>query len=105
MWDMDEMYFNKIKDPPILAAHATSSKINEDNLSFNTPTHGPFQAQFWKAMYNELVTLTKTRIRLLKLRPTNTWNESTTNQLGIQNKLLPQWMHQNVQGTFLRMRQ
>jgi hypothetical protein len=56
-WDMNEMYFNEIKDPRILKARATSSKLNEDNPSFNTATCGPFQVQFWKAMYNKLVTL------------------------------------------------
>jgi hypothetical protein len=50
------MYFNKIKDPCILAARATSSKLNEDNPSFDTATHGPFQVQFWKAMHDKLVT-------------------------------------------------
>jgi hypothetical protein len=56
-WGTNEKYFNKIKDPRILAAHATSSKLNEDNPSFNTATCGPFQAQFWKAMYGGLITL------------------------------------------------
>ena len=56
-WDTNEMYFNKIKDPCILAARATSSKLNEDNPSFDTATRGPFQVQFWKAMYNKFVTL------------------------------------------------
>ncbi len=51
------MYFNEIKDPRILAARATSSKLNEDNPSFDTATRETFQAQFWKAMYNKLVTL------------------------------------------------
>jgi hypothetical protein len=51
------MYFNEIKDPCILAAHAIFSKFNEDNPSFNTATRGPLQVQFWKAMYDELVTL------------------------------------------------
>jgi hypothetical protein len=51
------MYSNEIKDPRILAAHATSSKLNEDNPSFNTATCGQFQAQFWKAMYNKLIKL------------------------------------------------
>jgi hypothetical protein len=56
-WDTNEIYFNKIKDPHILAARATSLKLNEDNPSFDTATRGPFQAQLWKAMYDELVTL------------------------------------------------
>ncbi len=51
MWDTNETYFNEIKYPCILGAHATSSKLNEDKPSFNTATRGPFQAQFWKAMY------------------------------------------------------
>jgi hypothetical protein len=49
-WDTNETYFNKIKDPHILAARATSSKLNEDNPSFDTATCGLFQAQFWKGM-------------------------------------------------------
>jgi hypothetical protein len=56
MWDTGGM-FNKIKDPCILTACATSSKVNKDNPSFDTATHGPFQVHFWKAMYNKLVTL------------------------------------------------
>jgi hypothetical protein len=51
------MYFNKIKDPRILAARATCSKLNKDNPSFDTATCGLFQAQFWKAVYNEFITL------------------------------------------------
>ncbi len=56
-WDTNETYFNKIKDPRILAACATSSKLNEDNPLFDSATRGPFQAQFWKAMYDEFITL------------------------------------------------
>jgi hypothetical protein len=56
-WNTNEIYFNKIKDPRILAARATSSKLNKDNPSFDTATHGLFQAQFLKAMYDALVTL------------------------------------------------
>ena len=41
----------------MLAARSASSKYNTDNPSFDTATHGPFQAQFWKAMYDELTTL------------------------------------------------
>ena len=41
----------------MLAACSASSKYNKDNPSFDTATCGPFQAQFWKAMYNELTTL------------------------------------------------
>jgi hypothetical protein len=56
-WDTHKTYFIKINDPRILATCATSSKLNEDNPSFDTATRGPFQAQFWKAMYDKLVTL------------------------------------------------
>jgi hypothetical protein len=41
-WDTNEMYFDEIKDPHILEACATSSKLNEDNPSFDTATRGPF---------------------------------------------------------------
>ena len=41
----------------MLAACSASSKYNKDNPSFDTATRGPFQAQFWKAMYDELTTL------------------------------------------------
>ena len=41
----------------MLAACSASSKYNTDNPSFDTATRGPFQAQFWKAMYDELSTL------------------------------------------------
>ncbi len=41
----------------MLAACSASSKYNKDNPSFDTATLGPFQAQFWKAMYDELTTL------------------------------------------------
>ena len=59
-WDSGEShYFNNILDPRLLAARSASSKYNEDNLSFDTATHGPFQAQFWKAMRDELATLTQ----------------------------------------------
>jgi hypothetical protein len=59
-WDSGEShYFNNILDPRLLAARSASSKYNEDNPSFDTATHGPFQAQFWKAMHNELATLTQ----------------------------------------------
>jgi hypothetical protein len=51
-WESDEHYFNDISDPQMLAARSTSSKFNTDNPSFDTVTRGPFQAQFWEAMYN-----------------------------------------------------
>ena len=56
-WESDEHYFNDISDPRMLAACSASSKYNKDNPSFDTATRGPFQAQFWKAMYDELTTL------------------------------------------------
>ncbi len=59
-WDSGEShYFNNILDPHLLAACSASSKYNEDNPLFDTATRGPFQAQFWKAIHDELATLTK----------------------------------------------
>jgi len=59
-WDSGEShYFNNILDPRLLAACSASSKYNEDNPSIDTATRGPFQAQFWKAMHDELTTLTQ----------------------------------------------
>jgi hypothetical protein len=59
-WDSGEShYFNNISDPCLLAAPSASSKYNEDNPVFDTATRGPFQAQFWKAMHDELATLTQ----------------------------------------------
>jgi hypothetical protein len=52
-------YFNIILDPRLFAACSASSKYNEDNPLFDTATRGPFQAQFWKAMHDELATLTQ----------------------------------------------
>ncbi len=57
-WASGGLYFNDISDPrSLLAACFASSKYNEDNPSFDTAMHGPFQAQFWKVMYDELTTL------------------------------------------------
>ena len=60
-WDgSDNIYFNDIVDPRILAARMVptkKSKYNDDNLSFDTATRGPFQAEFWQAMRVELNTL------------------------------------------------
>jgi hypothetical protein len=56
-WASGGLYFNDISDPRLLAACSASLKYNKDNLSFDTATCGPFQAQFWKAMYDELTTL------------------------------------------------
>ena len=56
-WASAEHYFNNISDAQLLAACSASSKYNKDNPSFDTVTCGPFQAQFWKAMYNKLTTL------------------------------------------------
>jgi hypothetical protein len=46
-WESDAYYFNDVPDPRLLAVQAKASKYNEDNASFDTVTHGPFQAQFW----------------------------------------------------------
>jgi hypothetical protein len=56
-WASGGLYFNDISDPQLLAARHASSKYNKDNPSFDTATRGPFQALFWKAMYDELMTL------------------------------------------------
>ncbi len=56
-WASGELYFTNISNTQLLAAHSASSKYNQDNPSFDTATRGPFHAQFWKAMYNELTTL------------------------------------------------
>jgi hypothetical protein len=56
-WASSGLYFNDISNPRLLAACSASSKYNKDNPSFDTATRGPFQAQFWKAMYDELTPL------------------------------------------------
>jgi hypothetical protein len=56
-WELDAYYFNDVPDPRLLALQAKASKYNEDNPSFDTATHGLFQAQFWQAMRTELHTL------------------------------------------------
>jgi hypothetical protein len=55
-WASGGLYFN-IFHPQLLAACSASSKYNKVNPSFDNATRGPFQAQFWKAMYDELTTL------------------------------------------------
>jgi hypothetical protein len=60
-WDDgdESCYFNEISDPQILEACSKTSKAKEtDNMpSFDTAIRSPFQAQWWKAMYDELVTI------------------------------------------------
>ncbi len=60
-WDDgdESCYFNKISNPWILEASSKTSKAKEtdDMPSFDTAIKRPFQAQWWKAMYNELVTI------------------------------------------------
>jgi hypothetical protein len=60
-WDNgnDSIYFNDIADPRILEACSVIKKAKEtDNApSFDTAIRSPFQAQWWKAMYDELVTI------------------------------------------------
>jgi hypothetical protein len=56
--DSNEIYFNEIEDPRILAARkAKTSKYDDDNPSYDTATRGPFQAEFWQAMRLEFHTL------------------------------------------------
>ncbi len=60
-WDdgNDGIYFNDITDPCILKAcsAAKKAKKTDDTPSFDTAIRSPFQAQWWKAMYDELVTI------------------------------------------------
>jgi hypothetical protein len=49
-WESNAYYFNDAPDPHLLAEQAKASKYNEDNPSFDTAIHSPFQAQFWQAM-------------------------------------------------------
>ncbi len=60
-WDdgMDGTYFNDVFDPRILEARSNSEKAKEtdDAPSFDTAVRNPFQAQWWKAMYDELQTI------------------------------------------------
>jgi hypothetical protein len=58
--DGDEScYFNEISDPRILEACSKTSKAKEmdDTPLFDTAIRSPFQAQWWKVMYDELVTV------------------------------------------------
>jgi hypothetical protein len=56
---MDGIFFNDIIDPRILEACSTCMKAKEtdDAPSFDTAIRSPFQAQWWKAMYDELQTI------------------------------------------------
>ncbi len=56
-WDNSKggCYFNDISDPRILEAHSKTSKETDDTPPFDTAIRGPFQAQWWKAMYDKLV--------------------------------------------------
>ncbi len=60
-WDdgSNDVYFNNIADPRILAARSANKKATEteDSPSFDTAIRSPFQAQWWKAMYDELRTI------------------------------------------------
>jgi hypothetical protein len=56
-WESDYPTFNDLSDPRILAARTNTSKYNDDNPSFDTATHGPFQAEFWQVMRVESNTL------------------------------------------------
>ncbi len=58
-WDYGEggYYFNDISDPCILEARSKTSTGTDDTPSFDTAIRCPFQAQWWKAMYDELVTI------------------------------------------------
>jgi hypothetical protein len=60
-WDdgTSNIYFNDIADPRILAARSATKKAtdSEDTPSFDTAIRSPFQAQWWKAMYDELQTI------------------------------------------------
>ena len=60
-WDdgNDGIYFNDITDPCILEARSVTKKAKEtdDAPLFDTAIRSPFQAQWWKAMYDELVTI------------------------------------------------
>ncbi len=58
-WDNGDngLYFNNIPDPCILEARSVNPKAKEtdDTPSFDTAIRSPFQDQWWKAMYDELV--------------------------------------------------
>jgi hypothetical protein len=60
-WDdgMDGTYFNDVFDPCILEARSNSKEAKEtdDAPSFDTAVRSPFQAQWWKAMYDKLQTI------------------------------------------------
>jgi hypothetical protein len=56
---MDSIFFNNIIDPRILEACPTCMKVKKTDKapSFDTAIRCPFQAQWWKAMYDELHTI------------------------------------------------
>jgi hypothetical protein len=60
-WDDGDKscYFNEISNPRILEACSKTSKAKEtdDTPLFDTAIRSPFQAQWWKVMYDELVTI------------------------------------------------
>jgi hypothetical protein len=58
-WDNGEggCYFNDISNPRILEACSKTSTGTDDTPSFDTAIRCPFQAQWWKAMYDKLVTI------------------------------------------------
>jgi hypothetical protein len=60
-WDdgNNRLYFKDIANPRILEARSMNHKTKEtdDSPSFNTAIRGPFHDQWWKAMYDELVTI------------------------------------------------
>ncbi len=57
-WDNGEggYYFNDISNPCVLEARSKTSTGTNDTPSFDTAIRCPFQAQWWKAMYDKLVT-------------------------------------------------
>jgi hypothetical protein len=67
-WESDDIYITDIPDPRLLAVRSSASKYNEDNLSWDTATKGPFQAEFWQAMRVELNTLVN-KLRCWDLAP------------------------------------
>jgi hypothetical protein len=58
-WDKGEggYYFNDISDPHILEARSKTSTRTDDTPSFDTAIRCLFQAQWWRAMYDKLVTI------------------------------------------------
>jgi hypothetical protein len=58
-WDYGEggYYFNDISDPHILEARSKTSTGTNDAPFFDAAIRCPFQAQWWKGMYDKLVTI------------------------------------------------